>query len=80
MVFMPHEVKYPIISLFITEMFDNVRDTYGFVAISDQPIRNCNESVHGCCPDNKTAAPGAKGEGCPSKCVHACCVRMGVWA
>lgn len=32
-----------------------------------QVIR-CVDSWHGCCPDNKTAALGPDGAGCPSQC------------
>lgn len=30
-------------------------------------IKSCADSVHGCCPDGKTAAQGPNQAGCPSK-------------
>lgn len=30
-------------------------------------IKSCADSVHGCCPDGKTAAQGPDQAGCPSK-------------
>lgn len=29
-------------------------------------IKSCADSVHGCCPDGKTAAQGPDQAGCPS--------------
>lgn len=29
------------------------------------PVSHCNETLFGCCADNKTAAEGNDNEGCP---------------
>ncbi|XP_051833605.1 papilin isoform X2 [Antechinus flavipes] len=29
------------------------------------PSHDCSQSIHGCCPDGHTAAPGPSGRGCP---------------
>ncbi|XP_035220628.1 agrin-like [Stegodyphus dumicola] len=40
-------------------------------------IKSCADTIHGCCPDGKTAAQGSDQAGCPSQCN---CNRLGSYS